>query len=97
MAAFPFGGHITLGKYIAWAINQGCTTRSGVVLDDKGKPNSVTQIFNAAKDRWVTEIGTQHNEYIVPTTIARFDRRLGITSPFFSIDAPELDEDQPGG
>lgn len=93
MPAYPFGGHLTFGAYIEWARQQGCTVRNGVVLDEKQRPHSVTQIIAPSKKKFVTEIGTQHNDYIVATTVARFDRRLGVRSPFFSIDAPELDED----
>jgi len=93
MAAFPMGGHPTFGAYIEWARQQGCEIRNGVVLDEQQRPHSITQIIAPGKKSWVTEVGTQHKDHLVPTTIARFDRRLGLKSPYFSIDAPELDED----
>jgi hypothetical protein len=89
--AAPFGGPLTLGAYVRWAQQQGCTIRRSAVLDDKGDALAVVMISNG--DRWVTEIGTQLDEYIVPTTVARFDRRLGLKSPFLSIDAPDTDDE----
>jgi hypothetical protein len=90
MAAFPFGGHPTFGQYIAWAVHHGCTVKSGVILVE-GQPYCVTRIFDRAGKNWVTEIGTEQKDLFVPTTIGRFDRRLGLKSPFFSIDYKELD------
>jgi hypothetical protein len=90
MAAFPFGGHPTFGEYIAWAVRQGCSVKNGVILVE-GQPYSVTRIFDRAGKKWVAEVGTEQEDLFVPTTIARFDRRLGLKSPFFSIDFRELD------
>jgi hypothetical protein len=90
MAAFPFGGHPTFGQYITWAVHQGCTVKNGVILVE-GQPYSVTRIFDRAGKKWVTEIGTEQEDPFMPTTIGRFNRRLGLESPFFSIDIRELD------
>jgi hypothetical protein len=95
--AFPFGGHPSFAQYIQWAVEQEkCEVRSGIVNDEKGRPHSVTQIIAPSK-KWVTVVGTQHSEYLVPTMIAYLDRRLGIKSPFFSLDFPEMDPDQGHG
>ncbi len=90
MTAFPFGGHPTFGEYIAWAVRQGCSVKSGVMLVE-GQPYSVTRIFDQAGKKWVAEVDTGREDLFMPTTIARFDRRLGLKSPFFSIDFRELD------
>lgn len=90
--AFPFGGLPTLGSYIEWAVQQGCTVRCGVVLDERQRPHSVTQIFSPDGKRWVSEIGVQNSDYLVATTVGRLDRRLGLTSPFFAIDDPAMDD-----
>jgi hypothetical protein len=88
----PFGGNVKLGEYVNWAQTQGCSFQRGAVLDANGTPRPTIRIDNPAKNLWVIEVGTQLDEYIMPTTIARFDRRLGLKSPFFSIDAPDIDE-----
>ena len=83
--SMPFGGHPTLAQYMAWAKEEGCEVKQGVVYNDNGQPYSITKII-APSGKWVHEVGTQHGDYLVPTTIARLDRRLGLASPFFSID-----------
>lgn len=85
--AHPFGGLITFAQYQHWARSQGCTVSSGV---NTALSITVTRI-EAPSGKWVIEAGTQHNEYLAPSTIGRFDRRLGLTSPFFSVDDPTLD------
>jgi len=81
----PFGGHPTFAQYLVWAKSQGCTIEQGVVHTRQGEAYSTTKIISPS-GQWVIDVGTQHGEYLVPTTIARFDRRLGLTSPFFAID-----------
>jgi hypothetical protein len=90
MAAYPFGGHPTFAQYIAWAMRHGCTVKNSIMLVE-GQPHSVTRIFDRTGKKWVTEIGTAQEEPFVPTTIGRIDRRLGLKSPFFSMDFRELD------
>ncbi len=85
MAAFPFGGHPQFADYCDWALQQGCKVQSGYTVTPDGKTMSVTRI-TAPSGKWVYEVGTQQGEFLVPTTIARLDRRLGLKSPFFSID-----------
>lgn len=85
----PFGGHPTFAQYCAWAQSQGCTIKQGVGTGADGRPYSVTQIATADGRRWVTEVGTQHGDYLVPTTISRLDRRLGMKSPFTSFPHPD--------
>jgi hypothetical protein len=79
--AFPFGGHPTFNQYIEWAEKQGCTVESGV---DTLQLVSVTKI-TAPSGKWVIEAGTLPNDLLMPTTIGRLDRRLGLTSPWFGI------------
>jgi hypothetical protein len=90
MVAFPFGGHPTFGQYVAWAVQQGCIVTGGMI-SIRGQSHNVTRIFDRTKKKWVTEIGTNPSDPFVPTTIGRLDRRLGMKSPFFSIDFRELD------
>ncbi len=37
------------------------------------------------------DVGTQHNDRLLPTTIARLDRRLGVKSPWFPVDVGDDD------
>ena len=93
--AFPFGGHPTLGDYLRWAASVGCTVNSGYAQSADGKTVCLTRIVSPDGQRWVIEIGTEQHEYLMPTTIGRFDRRLGLTSLWFSLASPE-DEDDSG-
>lgn len=79
--ARPFGGHPTFAQYLQWAKAQGCTIQTGVI-----GVHGVTKIVSPDGKRWVIEAETQQSSYLVPTTIARLDRRLGLKSPWFSID-----------
>lgn len=91
--ALPFGGHPTFGQYIAWAIDNGCTVQSGYAADDKGRPHAITKITSPS-GQWVIEAGTQQHDYLMPTTISRLDRRLGLKSPYFAL--PHPDDDKQG-
>lgn len=77
--AAPFGDHSKFAAYLIWASRKGCKIQSvlsgGVALTKISAPNG----------KWVYESMDQH-EYMTPTTVWRLDRRLGLTSPFFSID-----------
>jgi len=79
--AAPFGGHPTFARYLEWAREQGCTYHSGV---DTKRSISLTRIV-APSGKWVIEAGTQVGDYLTPTTVGRLDRRLGLTSPWFSL------------
>jgi hypothetical protein len=81
MAAYPFQRHPTFREYLESAIRAGCTVTTGVGQNDDGRPVSVT-ITQANNGKKATEVDTQLDEFLVPTTVARLDRRLGIRSPF---------------
>lgn len=85
----PFGDHPTFEDYCVWARSQGCETKDGIEYTDDDGVVSVT-VISAPNGLWVVEIGTLKSDFLVPTTIARLDRRLGLESPFFSIsDEPD--------
>jgi hypothetical protein len=79
--AYPFGGHPTFADYLAWAIQQGCKIQSGV---DTQHSIGVTKI-TAPSGKWVIEPGTLPNDRLMPTTVGRLDRRLGLISPWFGL------------
>lgn len=89
--SFPFGGHPTFARYLAWATEQGCTVQTGYTVDGHGRTHTLTRIVSP-NGKWVVEAGTQQSDYLVPTTIARLDRRLGLTSPFLSLPHPEAEK-----
>lgn len=83
--SLPFGGHPTLGQYMAWATKAGCTVKQGVVSTAAGRAEPVVKITSPDGERWVIVSGMLQDEYLMPTTIARLDRRLGMKSEFFSL------------
>ena len=84
MVAHPFGGHPTLYEYCQWAIREGCKVTSAVATDPDGRPTTVT-IIEAPDGRKAAEIDTQMDDRLVPTTITRLDRRLGLKSSFVKL------------
>ena len=82
----PFGGHPTFAQYLQWTKEEeGCTIQTGVRTIRDGQMVSLT-IIQHPNGNHVMEPGTSQHDYLVPTQIAYLDRRLGIASPFFSID-----------
>jgi hypothetical protein len=81
----PFGGHPLFLQYLQWATGQGCKVQSGIQSAPNGKVERLTKI-SAPSGRWVIAVGIDQREFLVPTMIAYLDRRLGLKSPFFSID-----------
>lgn len=82
--AHPFGGHPTFAQYLGWAKKQGCEIKQGIIHGDDG-PYNLTLIA-APSGRHYIDVGTQHSDRLLPTTIARLDRRLDMESPWFSVD-----------
>lgn len=86
MAANPFGAHPTLGQYLAWAAHAGCTVKYGYRTASDGRALRLVMVDSFHGNGWVHIVEMLDTEYLLPTMIAHFDRRLGIQSPFFSID-----------
>ncbi len=84
--AFPFGDSPTLGQYVNWAEGVGCTVRSGFSTDKRGGMHTVTRI-ETPNGRHVLVVGVEQTEFMVPTQVGYCDRRLGLKSPFFALDA----------
>lgn len=83
MAAHPFGGHPTLGQYLVWARQEGCTVQSGVGSDLDGRPHTLTKI-ETPTGRHVIIVGAQ-TERLVPTMVSYLNRRLGLKAPWFAL------------
>lgn len=90
--AHPFGGFPLLAEYLRWVESQGCKVQYGVMPDEAGRPFSMIRI-TAPNDQSVIIVGTDQAERLGPTSISRYDRRLGLSSPFFSW--PDDDEEGP--
>lgn len=83
--AAPFGNSPTFSQYLEWArLEESCDYQSGVTSDQDGRSYTMTKI-EAPSGKWTVEVGLQHSEKLVATTISRLDRRLGLKSPFFSL------------
>jgi len=82
--AFPFGGHPTLEQYLEWLRSEGFQYKSGYIVNPtSGKSLTVIQIENA-EGKILTVTGLEMNERLAPSVVERFDRRLGVKSPFAS-------------
>ncbi len=83
--AHPFGGHPSLAKYLEFARENGFTVRSGYCTDSSGKAHTVTKVFKEGGPSVIVS-GLGQDEFLVPTQVGNLDRRLGLNSPFFSVD-----------
>jgi hypothetical protein len=90
--AFPFGGHPTLAAYIDWARTEhNFRAQSGYGQDRRGKTHTVTKIYKDGGPS-VVVVGIAQNDRLAPSQVGNLDRRLGLNSPWFSVDAgPEMD------
>lgn len=70
----PFGGHPTFLQYLNWTILVGCTTKHGVAYTDDGGATRLL-LIEAPNGNWMAVVGMADSERLLPTTIARFDRR----------------------
>ena len=85
--AHPFGGHPTFSSYIDWARKEhGFRAQSGYGHDRHGKTHLVTRIYKEDGPSLVVP-GIKPGDRLAPTQVGNFDRRLGINSPWFSVDA----------
>lgn len=84
--SFPFGGHPRLADYIGQARkDHGATAKSGSADDSSGKAHAVSKISVPA-GKSVVVVGMEQTEHLTPAMIGYLDRRLGISSPWFSVD-----------
>lgn len=91
--AYPFGGHPTLADYIGHARkNYGATAQSGSAAHSDGQSYPVTKI-SVPGGKTVVVVGVTQTEFLTPSMIGYLDRRLGIASPWFSVDP--IDDSQP--
>lgn len=88
--AFPFSKAPTLAEYIHWAREtHGFRAQSIVAPDETGKSQLAIKIFTEGGPSVVFVGGQQ--ECLSPSMIGYLDRRLGITSKWYSMDDRPLD------
>lgn len=75
--ANSFGGHPTLGRYLAWASTEGCEVQSGYFGSE-----AMTRIRSPDKTKSVVVARMPQSERLAPKFVAHLDRRLGLDSPF---------------
>ena len=87
--AFPFGGHPNLATYIKWFkdTHQG-KAESGLTTDAKGKSHTLERL-SLPDGRFVVVVDLKQSECLVPSMVGYLDRRLGIKSPWFSVEPSE--------
>lgn len=83
--AFPFAKAPQLIDYMRWAQGQGCECPSGY---DAFTGSTFVSIIAPSGLR-VTIPSMPQTERLTARFIAHLDRRLGLSSPFLSIDAPD--------
>jgi len=89
--AFPFGGHPNLATYIYWLQQEhGGTSKSGYIQAQSGAAQSVTKL-SLPSGKSVVVVGVDQAENLAPSMVGYLDRRLGVTSEWFSV-PPEGDE-----
>jgi hypothetical protein len=83
--SFPFGGHPNLASYIFWLKeeHQG-TAQSRYTTDKKGQSHALTKL-SLPNGKSVVVVGVTQSEYLAPSMVGYLDRRLGVTSPWFSV------------
>ncbi|MFD2056461.1 hypothetical protein ACFSQT_27150 [Mesorhizobium calcicola] len=84
--AYPFGGHPRLADYIGQARqDHGATCQSGTAADSSGKAHAVSKI-KVPSGKSVVVVGMDQTDHLTPSMVGYLDRRLEITSPWFSVD-----------
>jgi hypothetical protein len=81
--AYPFGGHPTLFDYIAWCNQQGCTTKSSLTVVG-GRSVTCHILENPSNGQHVVAAGGM-KDFLTPSVVATYDRRLGLDSPFAKV------------
>ncbi len=80
--AFPFGGHPTLGRFLEWARDNGCTAEIKLrTHSTNGRPYKVLEITRAEGGH-ASIVNPDLQEHLAPSMVSYLQRRLGVKSPF---------------
>lgn len=82
--AHPFGGHPTLERFVEFATELGCTFEIKVRVRADGSAYRVLEITNTKNGNTVVMANPDMAEYLAPSQVAYFQRRLAIKTPFAS-------------
>lgn len=85
MAQFT-GKPTPFADYLDWARKAGCKVTTGYVNDPVAGIVTFTLIEAPCGTKWIHEVGIEQHESLMPTTVWKLDRRLGLVSPFDSVD-----------
>lgn len=78
----PFGGHPKLSRLIDWLVSAGCKAEIKVRNHTiTGQPYRSLEITGPAGSR-VVLADPDLNEYLTPSMVSYFQRRLGMQTPF---------------
>jgi hypothetical protein len=90
--AFPFGGHPTLKRLLEWLTEQGCKSEIVFRINKQGRTYQALQIVNPKGGKAVI-VEPDFDEFLAPSMVSYFQRRLCIKTPFAA--QPELTLDNP--
>ncbi len=81
IAALDNRRQLRFDTYVKWAEGQGCEIREEHLVRDHGQTVKLVTL-TMPNGKWATEV-TSEDDYLISTTVARIDRRLGVKSNFF--------------
>jgi hypothetical protein len=79
--AYPFVRWPSLREYLDWAVTAGCTVTPGIWTDQYLIPHRTITI-DGPNGGYQPLTDPDENERLSPSEVKRFDRRLGVVSPF---------------
>ena len=75
-----------MNQFLGWLSGIGCSFKIGTATNEKGKSYTAVRIQNNDdEDRFLYWVGNL-DEFLMPSEIASFTKRLNIQVPFFAID-----------
>jgi hypothetical protein len=83
--AFPFGGQPTLAQYMHWIRECGGSAQSGI--SQVGERMQTLTKITADNGNVVIIAGIKQTEHLVASMVGYLDRRLGVKSPWISLQA----------
>lgn len=80
--SFPFAQSPTLREYVDWCVMVGnCTEKRQISTDANGIPHPEL-VIDGPTGGWVVVVEPDFQERLAPSEVSRYDRRLGVVSPF---------------
>lgn len=79
--SYPFGGHPTLGDFLSWLEQEGCTVATNVRTSSKGRGYTSIEISSSTGSR-LAIVDVPQDERLAPSTVSHYLRRLGIKKTY---------------